>query len=210
MTYHKAGPCKGSRKGHATVYARVQPQISAGLQQLQAFGETLSHVYVRAHAGAHVHWVTHNPCKSCNPCTSIQRMADFRHSPPSVCARHPQGFAISCKGWAYRLTDTVSYTLSRPARGVGQKSERPEALDRWFSHLEILFPRGEFSGGVQPLRIASHVIVPLNQCQTVLVANAVTAPREMPPGSPAMVDLARQSRVHPSPIYFSGPVRLLR
>lgn len=210
MTYHKAGPCKGSRKGHATVNARVQPQISAGLQQLQAFEETLSHVYVRAHAGAHVRWVTHNPCKSCNPCTSIQRMADFRHLTPSVCARHPQGFAISCKGWAYRLTVTVRYALSRPARGVGQKFERREALDRWFSHLEILFPRDEFSGGVRPLRIASHVIVPVNWVQTALVANAAIARREGPPGTPAIVDLACQSRVHPSPIYFPGPVRLLR
>lgn len=210
MTYHKAGPCKGSRKGHATVYARVQPQISAGLQQLQAFGETLSHVYVRAHAGAHVHWVTHNPCKSCNPCTSIQRMADFRHFTPSVCARHPQGFAISCKRWAYRLTVTVRYALSRPARGVGQKSERPEALDRWFSHLEILFPRDEFSGRSQPLRIAPHVIVPMGPYQTALNANAATTPRERPRGSSAVVDLACQSRVHPGPIYFPGPVRLLR
>jgi hypothetical protein len=180
MTCHKPGPCKGSRKGHAIVCARVEPQISTGLQRLQAFGETLSHVYVRAHAGAHVRWFTHNPCNSCNPCTSVQDMADFRHSFPLKCARHPQGFAASCKGCPASIVRRSAQTPVSIGVGGGQNPGGVKPLDRSPSHAELFLSDDRFSGRVCLVTIAYQLISLLGRPRVRSVRNVPDRTRERP------------------------------
>lgn len=116
MTYHKGDPCKGWCKGLAKVGARVAPQISAALQGLQHFCAILSHVYARACAGAHMRWITQNPCNPCYPCTSEQEVTEIRPSLADDGARVAQGSGANPQG-------------SPPGQKSGSPScRRPRAL----------------------------------------------------------------------------------